>query len=66
MKVLVLQTEDGSSRQCEESEITQDDLQGVDHASADIIRFDQSRQVYERAAVDIKGDVYEVAQWNAL
>lgn len=66
MKVLVLNTEDGSSAQCLEEEISQEHLEGVDHATLDIIRWDAGRQSYQRAAVEIKGDVYEVAQWNDL
>lgn len=66
-KVLVLDTEDGSSRQCEESEITRDDLEGIDYARTDVIRFDVERQVYERAAIKLNeaGD-YIIAQWNPL
>lgn len=66
MKVLVLNTQDGSSRQCEESEITQDDFAGVDNAEVDIIRWNEQSKQYERAAIELDEDEYEVTQWNAL
>lgn len=66
MKVVVLNTQDGTSRQCEESEITQEDLAGVDNAEVDVIRWNEQSKQYERAAISVDNENYEVSEWNAL
>ena len=77
MKVLVLDLENGDTKVIEENEVTQEQLQGVDEATVDIIRAVRETTGegnvvgYERVAVNQGQDadddvVWTIAGWVPL
>jgi len=70
MRVLVLNydQEDGTrtARQCDQSEITRDDLDGINYARTEIIRFNEATQAFEQASIEVRDSEYIISQWNPL